>query len=239
MAKLLEAQKVGVQFGGINAVQNVSFSVTAGEIFGLLGPNGAGKTTLFNLISGTVRPTSGTVKFEQADITYRSALWRARHGIARTFQITRPFPNLSVLENVIVGGMGETRSMSLLRRRATEILDYVGLMEKRHKFADELSTGQRKRLELARALATEPRLLLMDEVTGGVDQPSIPSLVELVKTLNAGGMTIILIEHNMTIISQLCDRVLFMDQGAPIAQGSAKAVLQNAKVVELYLGEAL
>jgi branched-chain amino acid transport system ATP-binding protein len=233
----LELSSIGVQFGGLRAVHDISFAVAPNEVFGLLGPNGAGKTTLFNMIAGVVRPTAGHIRYNGEDINGRSVHWRARKGIARTFQITQPFGALTVLENVIVGGMLKERNMRVIRQEADEILEYVGLTAKRNDLADSLSTGQRKRLELARALAIKPDLLLMDEVTGGVDQPSIPGLIKLVGSLKSRGLTVILIEHNMTVMAELCDRMLFMNNGEMLVHGTPDVVLKNPDVARLYLGE--
>lgn len=237
MSSLLELTALGVRFGGLVAVNGINLSVVKNEVFGLLGPNGAGKTTLFNLIAGVTAPTSGSVRYNGHDISRSSVHWRARNGIARTFQITQPFGSLTVLENVVVGGMLKERRMSVIREEADELLHYVGLSAKRDSLADSLSTGQRKRLELARALAIKPSLLLMDEVTGGVDQPSIPGLISLVGSLKWRGLTVILIEHNMKVMSELCDRVLFMNQGEMLVQGTPSHVLNHPDVARLYLGE--
>lgn len=234
---ILELSSLGVRFGGLQAVKDISLTVRPREVFGLLGPNGAGKTTLFNMIAGVVAPTSGVVKYKSEEIGRRSIYWRARAGIARTFQITQPFGAITVLENVIVGAMLKERRMSIIRREAEEILDYVGLSAKRDHLADALSTGQRKRLELARALAIKPTLLLMDEVTGGVDQPSIPGLIELVSSLKDRGVTIVLVEHNMQVMAKLCDRMLFMNRGEMMVEGTPDHVLGHPDVARLYLGE--
>lgn len=234
---MLDLRSISVRFGGLVAVDNVSLSVKANEVFGLLGPNGAGKTTLFNIIAGVQPPDDGDILYKGSSIVGTSVPWRARHGIARTFQITQPFGALTVLENVMVGGMlRESRHASLVRE-AEEILEYVGLSAKRDMRAEGLSTGQRKRLELARALATKPKLLLMDEVTGGVDQPSIPGLIALVRSLRDKGLTIVIIEHNMDVIGKLCDRVLFMNQGRKLLEGAPSVVMKDPAVVNLYLGD--
>ncbi|WP_238123112.1 MULTISPECIES: ABC transporter ATP-binding protein [unclassified Xanthobacter] len=234
---ILELASLSVRFGGLQAVNNISLTVRPREVFGLLGPNGAGKTTLFNMIAGVVTPTSGVVKYKSEEIGWRSVCWRARAGIARTFQITQPFGAITVLENVIVGAMLKESRMSVIRREAEELLDYVGLSAKRDHLADALSTGQRKRLELARALAIKPDLLLMDEVTGGVDQPSIPGLIDLVASLKERGVTIVLVEHNMKVMAKLCDRMLFMNRGEMMVEGTPDHVLNHPNVARLYLGE--
>lgn len=236
MTEILRTRGLSVSFGGLHAVQNISMSVTRGEVLGLLGPNGAGKTTLLNLIAGVTLPTFGEVSFDGEDISKLSVPRRARRGIARTFQITQPFHALTVRENVMVGGMLKIKGKGELLDQADELLEYVGLSAKRDMLAESLSTGQRKRLELARALAIQPKLLLMDEVTGGVDQPSIPGLVKLVASLADRGITVVIIEHNMRIISELCNRVLFMSDGAEVAIGAPSDVLSNPAVVEMYLG---
>lgn len=233
----LALTSVGIRFDGLSAVNDISFAVNEHEVFGLLGPNGAGKTTLFNMIAGVYEPSNGTISLNGDVINKRSIHWRARRGIARTFQITQPFGALTVLENVIVGGMLKERRMDVIRADAEEILEYVGLSAKKDQRADGLSTGQRKRLELARALAIKPDILLMDEVTGGVDQPSIPGLIDLVGSLKARGLTVILIEHNMHVMARLCDRMLFMNRGEMLVQGTPDHVLNHPDVARLYLGE--
>lgn len=232
------ASNLSVHFGGIVAVDDVSFSVEQGEIFGILGPNGAGKTTTFNLIAGAVTLGSGEISLDGVAVSRLRPDQRARSGIARTFQITQPFEHLSVEENVMVGSLFRGGSIASMRDEARGLLEAVGLGSKVKAEAKQLSTGQRKRLELARALATRPRLLLLDEVTGGVDQPSIPGLIELVAKLRDRGITIIIIEHNMRVITGLADRLMFLNRGAKLTEGKPAEVMRHPDVLKLYLGSA-
>jgi branched-chain amino acid transport system ATP-binding protein len=233
---LLAVANVTCRFGGLVALENVSLSVREGEIVGLIGPNGAGKTTLFNIIAGATRPTTGEVLLDGHNITGLKPHQRSRRGLARTFQITQPFVDMTVEENVMVGALRFGGSFAQRRARVQPILEVIGLQDKRDVLARGLSTGQRKRLELGRALATEPTLLLMDEVTGGVDQPSIPGLLALVQSLKALGKTVVVIEHNMRVIRGLADRLLFLNRGRLIVEGRPEEVITNPDVIELYLG---
>lgn len=236
-APLLEVKNVTKAFGGIVAVNDLSLTVAPGEILALMGPNGAGKTTTFNLIAGTLTPSSGTIIFDGQDISRAKPNARCKAGIARTFQITQPFDELTVVENVMVASMPYHRSMADMRRDARRYVEMVGLAERMDVPAKGLSTGQRKRLEMARAMATRPRLLLLDEVTGGVDQKSIPGLLDLVKMLRKEGQTLVIIEHNMRVINELSDRAVFMNRGKRLASGPPEDVATHPQVVELYLGE--
>ncbi|WP_123692968.1 ABC transporter ATP-binding protein [Allostella humosa] len=235
---ILEVEGLGIRFGGLVAVNDVSFRVARGQVFGLLGPNGAGKTTLFNLIAGALQPTTGRIRFEGRDVTGMKPDRRSRLGIARTFQITQPFAELTVEENVMAAALVRHRSLAEMRHAAGPYVDMVGLSHKRHELAKSLSTGQRKRLELARAMATQPRLLLLDEVTGGVDQASIPGLIDLVAKLRETGVTLILVEHNMRVIMRLSDRMMFLNRGEKLAEGPPDAIANHPDVVNLYLGAA-
>ena len=235
---LLEVDGITMAFGGIVAVDNLSFSVHPGEILALMGPNGAGKTTTFHVIAGVHTPTRGRIVFDGQDITRLRPDGRCRAGIARTFQITQPFHELSVEENVMVGALAHHRTMADARLAARRYVETVGLAGRGDVLAKGLSTGQRKRLEMARAMATQPKLLLLDEVTGGVDQKSIPGLIELVKRLRSEGLTLVIIEHNMRVISELADRAIFMNRGIRMAEGTPAEIARHPDVVELYLGEA-
>ena len=235
---LLTVESVTMAFGGIVAVDNLSLDVRQGQILALMGPNGAGKTTTFHVVAGVHKPTRGRILFQGRDITGMRPDGRCRAGLARTFQITQPFEELSVTENIMVGARPFHRSMAELRKASEAYADKVGLGDKLDAPAKGLSTGQRKRLELARAMATRPTLLLMDEVTGGVDMKSIPGLIELVKTLRGDGLTIVLIEHNMKVISELADEAIFMNRGARMVSGTPREVANDPAVVELYLGDA-
>ena len=236
MTPLLDVKGATKRFGGLAANTDISFDAKQGEIVGVIGPNGAGKSTLFDVITGFQPPDTGQILFQSRDITGLRPDRISNLGIARTFQKLKPFPDLTVTENVIVGGFARTAHIKEARDRAIEALAFVDLLEKRNHFARELSTGQRKRLDLARALATSPRLILMDEVTGGVDQRTIPGLVALVLELKRRGLTVITIEHNMQVMMQIADRILALHAGRRIAFGLPEQVRRDAKVVDAYLG---
>ena len=234
--KILTVENLSKSFGGIHANRDISFDVEEGSILGVIGPNGAGKSTLFDLITGFTKPDTGKVKFFDKNIFGISPDKISNLGVGRTFQKLKPFADQTLLENVMVGAFVKEKDIKRARDRALEIIDFVDLIEKRHHFAKELSTGQRKRLEMARAMAIDPKLLLMDEVTGGVDQKTIPGLVELVKKLKNTGVTIITIEHNINIIMEISDNVLALDQGKRIAFGEPKEIQNNKQVIDAYLG---
>ena len=234
--KILTVENLSKSFGGIHANRDISFDVEEGSILGVIGPNGAGKSTLFDLITGFTKPDTGKVKFFDKNIFGISPDKISNLGVGRTFQKLKPFADQTLLENVMIGAFVKEKDIKRARDRALEIIDFVNLIEKRHHFAKELSTGQRKRLEMARAMAIDPKLLLMDEVTGGVDQKTIPGLVELVKKLKKTGVTIITIEHNINIIMEISDNVLALDQGKSIAFGSPKEIQKNKQVIDSYLG---
>ena len=234
--KILTVENLSKSFGGIHANKDISFDVEEGSILGVIGPNGAGKSTLFDLITGFTKPDTGKVKFFEKDIFGISPDKISNLGVGRTFQKLKPFADQTLLENVMIGAFVKEKDIKRARDRALEIIDFVDLIEKRHHFAKELSTGQRKRLEMARAMAIDPKLLLMDEVTGGVDQKTIPGLVELVKKLKKTGVTIITIEHNINIIMEISDNVLALDQGKRIAFGEPKEIQNNKQVIDAYLG---
>ena len=234
--KILTVENLSKSFGGIHANRDISFDVEQGSILGVIGPNGAGKSTLFDLITGFTKADTGKVKFFDKNIFGISPDKISNLGVGRTFQKLKPFADQTLLENVMIGAFVKEKDIKRARDRALEIIDFVDLIEKRHHFAKELSTGQRKRLEMARAMAIDPKLLLMDEVTGGVDQKTIPGLVELVKRLKKTGVTIITIEHNINIIMEISDNVLALDQGKRIAFGEPKEIQNNKQVIDAYLG---
>jgi branched-chain amino acid transport system ATP-binding protein len=235
---LLSVAGVTKRFGGITANRDISFDVAAGELIGIIGPNGSGKSTLFEIISGFYRPDAGEVRLDGGRLTGLSPDRVCRLGVARTFQKLRPFAGLTAVDNVMVGALTRTRDVRHARERAHALLDRVGLAGKAQAPGRTLSTGQRKRLELARALATEPRVLLLDEVTGGVDQRSIPGLVQLVRELHEGGLTMLVIEHNMRVITAVAQRIVALYLGEKIADSTPDAVARDRRVVEAYLGQA-
>jgi len=234
----LSISGVTKRFGGVTANREISFDVAPGELVGIIGPNGSGKSTLFEIISGFYRPDAGEVRLDGTRLTGLSPDRVCRLGIARTFQKLRPFAGLTVQDNVMIGALTRTHDVRHARERALTLLEKVGLAEKATSHARTLSTGQRKRLELARALATEPSVLLLDEVTGGVDQRSIPGLVALVRELHRGGLTLLVIEHNMRVITAVAQRIVALYLGEKIADGPPDAVVRERRVVEAYLGQA-
>lgn len=235
---LLSVTGVTKRFGGIVANRDISFDIAPGELVGVIGPNGAGKSTLFEVVSGFYRPDAGEVRLEGTRLTGLSPDRICRLGVARTFQKLRPFSGMTVVQNVMVGALTRTQDVGEAREQALTILERVGLADKAPAYARTLSTGQRKRLELARALATQPRVLLLDEVTGGVDQRSIPGLVRLVRELHDGGLTLLVIEHNMRVITAVAQRIIALYLGELIADGPPDVVARDRRVVEAYLGQA-
>ena len=234
--KILTVENLSRAFGGIKANEDISFEVEKGQVLGVIGPNGAGKSTLFDLITGYTKADNGKILFEDKNILGLNPDKISSLGIGRTFQKLKPFADQTLLENVMIGAFVKENNIKKARDNALEIIEFVDLIEKRHHFAKELSTGQRKRLEMARAMAIKPKLLLMDEVTGGVDQKTIPGLVELIKKMRNLGVTIITIEHNINIIMEISDSILALDQGKKIAFGSPKEIQNNQKVIDAYLG---
>ena len=235
---LLSVSGLTKRFGGVVANRDISFIVRPGELVGVIGPNGAGKSTLFDLITGFGRPDSGTVHVDGHDVTRLRPDQICRLGVGRTFQKLKPFHGMTTLENVMIGVFGRTNDVNEARRAASEALERVGLGDRAGAHARGLSTGQRKRLELARALATEPRLLLLDEVTGGVDPGAIPGLIALVRDLHARGLALVVIEHNMRVIMDIAQRVVALQLGEVIADAPPAEIMRDQRVIDAYLGEA-
>lgn len=236
---LLILEGVTKRFGGLVANNNVSFSVAEGEILGLIGPNGAGKSTIFEQITGFYPPTSGRIEFRGQSLVGLRPDQVNRLGVGRTFQKVRPFLGMTVVENVMVAAMQHTPDPIKARQDALKYLEIVELAEKRDTGARALSIGERKRLEMARAMATRPSLLLLDEVTGGVDQRTIPTLLQLIARLRKEqGLTLVVIEHNMRVIMSVSDRVVALHLGEVIADGPPAKVVTERQVIDAYLGDA-
>ncbi len=239
---ILEVERVVKRFGGLVAVDNVSFSVKEGEIFGIIGPNGAGKTTLFNVITGFYKPDSGRVRFLGKDITSMRPNKLAKLGLTRTWQIVKPFLGMSVLDNVLVSiyatkgvisGISEEEAVE----RAEGILEFAGLLHRKDVLAEALPHGERKRLEIARALATEPKLLMLDEPAGGLTPTEMDEVMEVVRKVRESGVTVVIIEHNMRVIMNVCERIMVLNFGRKIAEGSPEEISRNEEVIKAYLGE--
>ncbi|TDR89140.1 ABC transporter ATP-binding protein [Enterovirga rhinocerotis] len=236
-APLLQVDDVSRRFGGLAAVSNVSFEVGRGEIVGLIGPNGAGKSTLFNLIAGALPPSSGRILFEGEDVTALAAPDRCRRGIGRTFQVVKSFDSMSVLDNVVVGALVRHPHAAAARRKAAEVLDFAGLAPRAASPAGDLTPPEKRRLEVARALATEPKLLLLDEVMTGLTPAEAQKGVELVRKVRETGVTVLMVEHVMEIVMPLVDRAFVLHLGRELAHGKPADVAADPGVISAYLGD--
>ena len=235
-AAMLQVDGVSRRFGGLLAVDGVSFDVAEGELVSIIGPNGAGKTTLFNLLTGQLAPTEGRVLFDGRDISRLPPHKRAALGFGRTFQISQTLTTLTVLENAMVGAFLRHPRLADAAAHAQGVLDLVGLAPRANIRAGALTLSERRRLEVARALATDPRVVLLDEVMAGLNQTEVQVVVELVQMLNARGYTFLVIEHNLKVVRAFSRRVIVLDRGAKLAEGDAASVLGDPRVVEAYVG---
>ncbi|RWQ25545.1 ABC transporter ATP-binding protein [Mesorhizobium sp.] len=252
-APVLTARNVVRRFGGLVAVNDVSFDVKAGEILGLIGPNGAGKTTMFDLLAGSILPTSGEILLNGTPVSGEAAHLRIGHGLGRTFQIPRPLPNLTLIENIMLAAQGQAGEKLLAnfitpwrvaaqeraaRTKAFELLELVTLTHLAHEPARVLSGGQRKLLELARVMMADPAIILLDEPAAGVNATLLEVIIDRIRDINARGITFLLIEHNIDMVTRLCHRVLVMASGQLLSEGTAEEVARDPRVIEAYLGGA-
>jgi branched-chain amino acid transport system ATP-binding protein len=237
MPALLRLEEVSKRFGGLVANDRISLEVREGEILGLIGPNGAGKTTLFHCISGFYAPDGGRIFFRDQEITGRPPEEIARLGVARTFQIVRIFKDLTVLDNTVVGALLRSRSVREAREKAIQVLEFTGLKDKMDRPAAHLTIADKKRLELSRALATEPALLLLDEVMAGLNPQEVKEAVDLIRAIRARGVTVFVVEHVMEAIMTVCDRIVVLDYGRKIADDVPANIATNEEVIKAYLGE--
>lgn len=249
---VLEVKNITKRFGGITALKNISFTIQQGEIYGLIGPNGAGKTTMFNCITNIVEPTEGEIFFNGEKITKLKPYKITEKGICRTYQNIRLFPQMTALQNVMVGGhsrisAGVFRSVirtksqkqeeKFLKEKSEELLELVGLGQLKDQFAENLAYGQQRRLEIARALASNPTLLLLDEPAAGMNETETDNLFDLIKKIQSMGITVLIIEHDMSLVMRLCDRITVLNFGEKLAEGTPDEIQNNEAVIEAYLGK--
>jgi len=237
MTALLEVQHVTQRFGGLVANRDISIKIERGELVGLIGPNGAGKSTLFNLIAGVMRPSEGRIRFDGEDVTAWPATARCARGLARTFQVVKSFDTMSVIDNVIVGALVRTTTTGEARSKASEVLEFTGLAHRAEALASELIPAEKRRLEVARALATAPKLLLLDEVMTGLTPSEAKRGVELVRNIRETGVTVLMVEHVMEIVMPLVDRAIVLDLGRVICEGRPADVVRDEAVITAYLGK--
>jgi len=238
--RIIEGRQLTKHFGGLAAVEKVDFHLNAGEIVGMIGPNGAGKTTLFNLLSGSLAPTDGTIRLKGEDITGLKPNQICRKGVARTFQLVKVFPYLSVLENVLLGslfGMSPGPRMVDAKAEAEDLLGFVALSDMRENLAKDLTIANQKRVEVARALATEPELLLLDEVMVGLNPAEVDQFTGLIKKIRDKGITVLMIEHVMKAIMGISDRIIVLHHGEKIAEGTPQEIAASQEVIKVYLGK--
>ena len=236
---LIETRKISKSFGGVKAVRDVTFSLKAGDIIGLIGPNGAGKTTLVNLLTGVLTPDAGEIIYKGENVTSQRPFQAARRGISRTFQIVQPFPQMTVLENVsaaVLFASGTAQKISHAKEIAFEHLKFVGLEALVNRSAQTLTLPSRKRLELAKSLAMNPSLLMLDEVNAGLNTGEVEQALDLIRAIAARGITILIIEHLMKVVLSLSHRIMVLHHGELISEGTAKEVVNDPKVIEAYLG---
>jgi branched-chain amino acid transport system ATP-binding protein len=234
---ILSTSGVTKRFGGVTAVNNVDFTLKRGEVVGILGPNGAGKRSFFNLLAGAIQPDSGTINLFDEDVTSSQSHEMCAKGLARTFQLVRPLKDLTVLENVMVGAFSKTRSVREAKEIALSAILLVGLEGLENVISSNLTLGFRKRLEVARALATKPELLLLDEVMSGLNPAELDSFLEMLRSVNQDGVTLVVVEHIVPAVIQISTRIVVMVQGSTIAEGSPSEVMNNQLVIDAYLGE--
>jgi branched-chain amino acid transport system ATP-binding protein len=234
----VEIRKVSMFFGGLAAIEDVSFTITKGDILGLIGPNGAGKTTMFNVVNGFYKPSRGDVFFKGEKISGLKPHQICRLGLARTFQVVKPLQRMSVFDNVIASAFLRAQDKTQAQETAREVLEFTGLYHDRDAISRGLPLGKRKRLEIARALATQPELLLLDESFAGLNPSELDESIEIIRKIKARGITIMIIEHHMKVIMALSDRIVVLNYGEKIAEGTPQEIQSNPQVVEAYLGEA-